>query len=177
MPFSNRAYVCTTSVVNQEKVTKSFEGNSGKTTRMEAPDSRSGNEDVVILKNARVCHEGVLLSGQLLEFSVSTGLILSCSTDDTNGPKDTRSLISGEGQEITFVDLDDDDMVVPGLIELQTNGLCGVHFTTLSEDNHEAALGKVSVEMAKNGITGWYATIPTVEGTRWKQVSTGLVFF
>lgn len=141
---------------------------------MERTDTRHAGEDrdVVGLRNANVCHEGVLLQGQSLRFSGSTGLIVSSSVDGTRASEVSNGPVSDEVGEAMLVDLEVDDIVAPGLIELQTNGLCGIHFTALTEDNHEGALEKVSQEMAKNGVTAWYATVPTVEGNRWKEVST-----
>lgn len=137
---------------------------------MEATDTRAigDADDVFMLRNANVCHEGQLLRGQDLRFSGSTGLILSSTVNETSpsGAVDTSAT------QTSLLELAVDDVVAPGLIELQTNGLCGIHFTTLTEENHEDSLQKVSLEMAKNGVTAWYATIPTVEGSRWKEVST-----
>lgn len=125
-------------------------------------------DNVVMLRNINVCHEGVLLRGQNVHFSSSSGLILSSSVDEIKTPGASNAPVS----QTTPLELDVDTIVAPGLIELQTNGLCGIHFTTLTEENHEKSLEKVSLEMAKNGVTAWYATIPTVEETRWKEVST-----
>lgn len=142
---------------------------------MEQSVARSVDDEVIILRDANICHEGRLLPRQQLEFSSSTGLILSSSIDDKiSGPENITGFTFNADRRISYVNIEDGDVVAPGLIELQTNGLCGIHFTTLTEDNHEAALERVSLEMAKNGVTGWYATIPTVEGNRWKQVSARL---
>lgn len=67
----------------------------------------------------------------------------------------------------------DGDLVVPGFLELQTNGLAGVHFTTLGQGDDEEDLRKLQIvarRMAQNGVTGWWATVPTVPEHRWKEV-------
>lgn len=71
------------------------------------------------------------------------------------------------------VKLLDGDLVVPGYLELQTNGLAGVHFTTLGQGKDEDDLHKLEIvarSMAENGVTGWWATVPTVPVDRWKKV-------
>lgn len=67
----------------------------------------------------------------------------------------------------------DGDLIVPGYLELQTNGLAGVHFTTLGQGKVEDDLHKLEIvarSMAENGVTGWWATVPTVPVDRWKKV-------
>lgn len=125
-------------------------------------------DDAFMLQSANMCHEGQLLQGQDLWFSGSTGLIISSTVNEISTFGAGDPLVS----QTTLLELEVDDIVAPGLIELQTNGLCGIHFTTLTEENHESSLEKVSLEMAKNGVTAWYATIPTVEESRWTEVST-----
>ncbi|KAK5950328.1 hypothetical protein OHC33_008547 [Knufia fluminis] len=122
-----------------------------------------------MLRASHVCHEGKLLADQVIRFSPSSGLITSSSLDngDSNDHADQPTQLSGGDQTI---DLAEDDVLAPGLLELQTNGLSGVHFTRLKPDNYEAQLQLVASEMARNGVTGWYATIPTVEEQTWKQV-------
>lgn len=129
----------------------------------------------MVLCRADVCHEGALLRGQSFEFS--SDLLSSSSIDGTYDGKKSAGRRTGRDQKVFEVHIEEGDIVAPGLIELQTNGLCGIHFTSLTEDDYEASLEKVSIEMAKNGVTGWYATIPTVEGARWKQVSMSSVGF
>ena len=74
-------------------------------------------------------------------------------------------------------------IVAPGFLDLQTNGMLGVHFTTLADrsrrandrgeaegESDEARLAKVARRQVAAGVTGWWATIPTVEKERWKEV-------
>lgn len=77
------------------------------------------------------------------------------------------------------IDLDG-KVVAPGFLDLQTNGMQGVHFTQLrSSDNSDQEadtedvkkLEMVSKVETSHGVTGWWATVPTVASTRWKRVS------
>lgn len=74
-------------------------------------------------------------------------------------------------------------VVAPGFLDLQTNGLMGVHFTGLRSkqqeqdggvdggDADEDRLLRVSRVEAQHGVTAWWATVPTVDRPRWKEVS------
>lgn len=109
------------------------------------------------LKHITVCRDGRLEYSQNVQVSRQSGLI--CEKLDVVG--DNSVLKLGE-----------DKLVAPGFIELQTNGLIGIHFTTLGNDSvkDEEHLQKISREMARNGVTAWYATVPTVAEHSWKQV-------
>jgi hypothetical protein len=62
-------------------------------------------------------------------------------------------------------------IVAPGFLELQTNGLRGVHFTQLGEkDDDEAKLLRVAQIQVQCGVTAFWCTIPTVEEGRWGKV-------
>jgi N-acetylglucosamine-6-phosphate deacetylase len=63
-------------------------------------------------------------------------------------------------------------IVAPGFLELQTNGLRGVHFTQLGdkEDDDEAKLLKVAQSQVQCGVTAFWCTIPTVEEGNWEKV-------
>ena len=73
-------------------------------------------------------------------------------------------------------------MVAPGYLEVQTNGMGGVHFTNLGRVQgadvtggggikvDEKALSKVARMELEAGVTGWWATIPTVSRDRWKEI-------
>lgn len=62
-------------------------------------------------------------------------------------------------------------IVGPGLIELQTNGMKGFHFTHF-EDQHSYAqkLEDVARYLPSTGCTGFYATVPTVSSDDFKKV-------
>ena len=119
-------------------------------------------EDLLI-RNAAVCFNGVA-EKRRITFSASGQIESSALSDDTSGTD------VGEIDAREMVRVEHGETVIPGLIELHTNGLAGVHFTTLTAANHEDLLSKVALEMATNGVTAWYATIPTVHESKWKEV-------
>lgn len=129
------------------------------------------------LRASRVCHDGILLTDQAIKFSASSGLITNSSIEHRSNGDRTKYGPEQFQDGYQILDLGEDDVLAPGLLELQTNGLCGVHFTTLMREDSDAHLQRVAVEMAKNGVTGWYATIPTVEEQRWKDVSAAIRTF
>lgn len=112
--------------------------------------------------HAPVCHNGGVQEKYII-FSTSGYIEASAAEDVTN-----TQLKASKAEDC--VSVRSGETVIPGLIELHTNGLAGVHFTTLTSDNHEELLSKVAYEMAKNGVTAWYATIPTVHASRWTEV-------
>lgn len=118
--------------------------------------------------NCLVCISGELVS-QDLYFSSDTGIITP------------NYYYRQEGVE--RIDLDG-KVVAPGFLDLQTNGMQGLHFSHLrqggggqgQEDEagdaeDEKKLERVSQVQVSHGVTAWWATVPTVESTRWKQVS------
>lgn len=115
-----------------------------------------------------MCISGELIS-QDLYFSSDTGIITP------------NYYYRQEGVE--RIDLDG-KVVAPGFLDLQTNGMQGLHFSHLrqggggqgQEDEagdaeDEKKLERVSQVQVCHGVTAWWATVPTVESTRWKQVS------
>lgn len=126
--------------------------------------------------NCLVCISGELVS-QDLYFSADTGIITP------------NYYYRQEGVE--RIDLDG-KVVAPGFLDLQTNGMQGVHFTRLGSQGaggegsdgleDQKMLETVSKAEVTHGVTGFWATVPTVEAARWKQVrdvslssSTGFV--
>ncbi|KAL9623705.1 MAG: hypothetical protein Q9160_001935 [Pyrenula sp. 1 TL-2023] len=72
-------------------------------------------------------------------------------------------------------------VVAPGFLELQINGAEGVHFTGLrrgargdevggGEERDAESLRKVAEWEVRCGVTGWWATVPTVERGRWVEI-------
>jgi len=107
--------------------------------------------------NFRLLRDGQLHEGLQLVVSPETGLVLH-----------RTGYIGGD-----IVDLDD-AIVAPGFLELQMNGWGGLHFTQLgemSEDEREERLRGVAQQMVKRGVTGWWATVPTVGKEEWMKVS------
>ena len=96
---------------------------------------------------------GELISDQLV-VSEDTGLIL---------PR--TGYIGGDA-----VDLEE-AIIAPGLLELQTNGLLGFHFTHFTnEEQYAAEVDKAAKYLATQGVTGFWATIPTVSSEDFKRV-------
>ncbi|EXJ64759.1 N-acetylglucosamine-6-phosphate deacetylase [Cladophialophora yegresii CBS 114405] len=71
------------------------------------------------------------------------------------------------------IDLDG-KIVSPGFLDLQPNGMKGVHFTHLAQgdgfEDDERKLQEVSEMEASHGVTGWWATVPTVDRHQWKEI-------
>lgn len=65
-------------------------------------------------------------------------------------------------------------IVAPGYLDLQTNGMNGVHFTQLARDDvtrrDDEMLEDVSKMEVTHGVTAWWATLPTIQVDRWKKV-------
>ena len=65
-------------------------------------------------------------------------------------------------------------IIAPGYLDLQTNGMNGVHFTHLAQngqpEDDEQKLRSVGEMEASHGVTGWWATVPTVDKDQWKKV-------
>ncbi|PSK40058.1 Intracellular protein transport protein USO1 [Elsinoe australis] len=107
--------------------------------------------------NCRLCIDGQLVRDQLV-VSDDTGLIL---------PR--TGYIGGDA-----VDLED-GIIAPGFLELQTNGLLGFHFTHFKDaKSYGAEIDKVSKYLVTQGVTGFWATIPTVSSADFKQILPSL---
>src|SRR5262245_34771754 len=98
--------------------------------------------------NCRLLVRGELVEGERLVVSQDNGQILR-----------STGYIGGE-----IVDLDD-AIVTPGLLELHTNGVNGFHFTALHHDDEQyaAQLRATASYYLRHGVTGYWATVPTVE--------------
>lgn len=95
------------------------------------------------------------MEGEQLVVSDDTGLILH-----------RTGYIGGDA-----IDLED-NIIAPGFIELQTNGMRGFHFTHYENPTTYAAeLEKVANYLPSQGVTGFYATIPTVSSENFHRVS------
>jgi N-acetylglucosamine-6-phosphate deacetylase len=104
--------------------------------------------------NCRLCVGGQLVEGERLVVSQDDGLIL-----------ESTGYIGGE-----IVDLDD-AIIAPGFLELHTNGVNGFHYTNFeSAPEYEMQLEKVSKYYPSQGITGFWATVPTVKPELYQKV-------
>lgn len=109
------------------------------------------------LVNFRLLANGQLHEGLQLVISPETGLVLR-----------RTGYIGGD-----IVDLDD-AIVAPGFLELQMNGWNGLHFTqvaAMEEAEREEKMRGVAGELLKRGVTGFWATVPTVGMEEWGKVS------
>lgn len=106
------------------------------------------------ITNSRLCVHGKLAEGRRLVFSEDNGEFL-----------EETGYIGGE-----IIDLDD-GIIAPGFLELQTNGVNGFHFTHF--ENEELYAKKIE-DTAKfylsQGVTAFWATIPTVSEDVYKKV-------
>ena len=94
---------------------------------------------------------------------------LVVSTEDGGKILESTGFIGGE-----IVDLDD-GIIAPGFLELQTNGVNGFHFSTLEDDAQYATkLQETGKFYASQGITGFWATIPTTTPDRYQKVDAYL---
>jgi N-acetylglucosamine-6-phosphate deacetylase len=104
--------------------------------------------------NCRICVNGELLDGENFVISEDTGLILE-STGSTDGK---------------IVDLND-AIISPGFLELHTNGVNGFHFTSFEDEKlYGEKLEQTARFYVTKGITGFWATIPTVSAENYQKV-------
>ena len=106
-----------------------------------------------LFTNARYVLHGELVEDHLV-ISDETGTILK-----------REGYIGGEA-----VDLDD-NIIAPGFLELHTNGANGFHFTHF-EDAHAYAqnVDTIARYYATQGVTGFWATLPTIAPENFQQV-------
>jgi len=107
-----------------------------------------------IFTNARICRNGSLVSGERFVVSHETGTI-----SRSDAPV-TGAVVDLQGQ-----------ILAPGFVELQTNGLRGFHFTHFEErQSYKRQLDEVAHYLPQTGVTAFYATIPTVHSDQFKKV-------
>jgi N-acetylglucosamine-6-phosphate deacetylase len=69
------------------------------------------------------------------------------------------------------IDLED-SIIAPGYLELHTNGANGFHFTHFeNEGSYAAKVDDIAAYYATQGVTGFYATVPTVKSNEFQKVS------
>jgi hypothetical protein len=104
--------------------------------------------------NCRLCINGKIVEGERLVVSQDDGQIL-----------ESTGYIGGE-----IVDLDD-AIIAPGFLELHTNGANGFHYTNSASDTeYEAQLKNVASFYPSHGVTGFWATVPTIEPALYDKV-------
>lgn len=112
---------------------------------------------VTTLTNYRPCINGELLVEDQMVIS-ETGKILKKRTGYIGG---------GDGE---MVDLED-GIIAPGYLELQTNGVKGFHFTHFeNKEEYEKKLEETARYYVTQGVTGFWATIPTVSSDNFQNV-------
>lgn len=110
--------------------------------------------NVIAFRNCRLCRQGKLIEGESLIYSTTTGVILDASS-------------LGDAQIVDLNNL----IVSPGFIELQTNGLRGFHFTHFEDKQaYDRNIDDVARYLTQTGVTGFYATIPTVRRDEFQKV-------
>ena len=108
-----------------------------------------------VFANCRVCEGGKLVN-KIFVVSNETGRILERTRPGEETTVDFGGAIVG-----------------PGLIELQTNGMRGFHFTHFEdEQSYAQKVDEVARYLPSTGCTSFYATIPTVSSDDFKKVFT-----
>ncbi|KAF2497422.1 Metallo-dependent hydrolase [Lophium mytilinum] len=103
-----------------------------------------------------------VLNGEL----VSDHLVIS---DELGTILRREGYIGGE-----CVDLED-TIIAPGFLELQTNGVNGFHFTQFEDEaSYEKKLESTAKYYIQEGVTGWWATVPTVGEAVFKKILPSL---
>ncbi|KAL6710675.1 hypothetical protein ACN47E_007732 [Coniothyrium glycines] len=110
-----------------------------------------------LFTNCRYILNGELVDDHLV-ISDESGLILK-----------REGYIGGEA-----VDLDD-NIIAPGFLELHTNGANGFHFTHYDEERTYAGkVDEIARHYASQGVTGFWATIPTVKSNEFQRILPSL---
>lgn len=113
-----------------------------------------------LFTNCRYCLNGTLVDDHLV-VSEDSGLILK-----------RTGYIGGD-----VVDLDG-NILAPGFLELHTNGVRGFHFTHFEDEQQYAAkLADTAAYYVTQGVTGFWATIPTVAEEEYKKVMLAIALF
>ena len=116
--------------------------------------------DKLIFKHARICSGGHLLEEQSFAIATGSGRIISLSEGEGEGEGDAASAIDLKGA-----------ILAPGYLELQTNGMRGFHFTHFEDrPTYAHAIDSVAQYLPSQGVTGFYATLPTVASEEFKKV-------
>jgi len=110
-----------------------------------------------LFTNCRYVLNGELIDDHLV-ISDETGLILK-----------RDGYIGGEA-----IDLED-NIIAPGFLELHTNGANGFHFTHFeNEESYSNKLDDIARYYATHGVTGFWATLPTVKDEEFRKILPSL---
>jgi N-acetylglucosamine-6-phosphate deacetylase len=97
---------------------------------------------------------------------MATTVFTNCRVCEGGRLVDRNVVVSNETGRIV-----DGAIVGPGLIELQTNGMRGFHFTHFEdEQSYAQKVEEVARYLPSTGCTSFYATIPTVSSDDFKKV-------
>lgn len=100
-----------------------------------------------------------------------TGLIVSIDVESSSTGLGQNS-ISANRKKVDC----NGQILAPGFLDLQTNGMAGVHFTSLCNPDDESSEGdvlrltKCAKLLPSSGTTAFWATIPTVSQQRWRAI-------
>lgn len=121
-----------------------------------SPIAQGSGLNLKCFTNCQICLSGELIP-QDVYFSPETGLITP------------NYYYRAEGVE--RIDLGG-AIVAPGFLDLHTNGMLKVHFASMGREpkEDEESLQLVARAQVTKGVTGFWATVPTVAPSRWKQV-------
>lgn len=109
-------------------------------------------ERTTTFTNCRVCRAGQLVHEDLV-VSHETGQIV-------DSPGDSEIVDLGRA------------IIAPGLIELQTNGMKGFHFTHFEDEKtYTQNIDEIARCLPSTGCTAFYATVPTVSSNDFKKVT------
>ncbi|KAF2741025.1 Metallo-dependent hydrolase [Polyplosphaeria fusca] len=110
-----------------------------------------------LFTNGRYILNGEIVDDHLV-ISDESGLILK-----------REGYIGGEA-----VDLDD-NIIAPGFLELHSNGAKGFHFTQFEDDkSYGAKIDKIAEYYTTQGVTGFWATVPTVKSEEFQKILPSL---
>jgi N-acetylglucosamine-6-phosphate deacetylase len=120
-----------------------------------------------VLNNCRLCVGGRLTPK-------GSGLIINDATGTIDDVLFADDGVSFGGDTATngakIIDMSG-AIVAPGLLELQTNGMRGFHFTHFEdEQSYASKLDDIARYLPSQGVTGFYATIPTVRSDEFQKV-------
>lgn len=120
-------------------------------------------DSCTVFANCRLCLNGSLVEEpSSIIFSKATGRIVDVLPGTNVAHTSTATA--------TFIDLDG-SIVAPGFLELQTNGMRGFHFTHFEDaQSYQSKIDEIAKYLPSTGVTGFWATIPTVSSSEFKKV-------